>query len=233
MTGPPVHVAAPAAWLRRGLWVLLAAAPSSLMLGVTSHLSTDVASAPFLWVAPLALYLVTFIIAFQTKPAIPRWAALTFQGAAIAACAATLQFGSNAIELQIFVHLAAFFLTALVCHQALVARRPDPEHLTEFYLCMSLGGVVGGSFNAFLAPVLFSSVVEYPLMLALAVLARPWGKGKLTTVQMFIVAVGVLSALRPPGAGRVPPAGPRPHRGGQGDRRGRHRDQARPDGRPG
>lgn len=182
-------------WRERIIWIALAAIPSSLMLGVTAHLATDVASAPFLWVAPLALYLVTFIIAFQTKPAIPRWATLTFQAAAVAACAATLQFGSNAIELQIFIHLACFFLTALVCHQAMVARRPDPEHLTEFYLCMSLGGVVGGSFNAFVAPVIFNSVIEYPLVLALSVLARPWGKGRLTTVQIFIVAVGVLSAL--------------------------------------
>jgi SAM-dependent methyltransferase len=191
----PAKVTPAPTWRERAIWVALAAIPSSLMLGVTAHLATDVASAPFLWVAPLALYLVTFIIAFQVKPAIPRWAALTFQGAAIAACAATLQFGSNAIELQIVIHLAAFFLTALICHSALVARRPDPEHLTEFYLCMSLGGVVGGSFNAFLAPVLFSSVVEYPLMLALSVLARPWGKGRLTTMQIFLVAVGVLSAL--------------------------------------
>ncbi|MDO8295975.1 MAG: fused MFS/spermidine synthase [Caulobacter sp.] len=191
----PVKATPAPTWRERAIWVALAAIPSSLMLGVTAHLATDVASAPFLWVAPLALYLVTFIIAFQTKPAIPRWATLTFQAAAVAACAATLQFGSNGIELQIFVHLACFFLTALVCHQALVARRPDPEHLTEFYLCMSLGGVVGGSFNAFVAPVIFRSVLEYPLMLALSVLARPWGRGRLTTVQMFLVAIGLLSAL--------------------------------------
>ena len=182
-------------WRERAIWVALAAIPASLMSGVTAHLATDVASAPFLWVAPLALYLVTFIIAFQTKPLIPNKGALTFQAAAVAACAATLQFGANAIELQIFVHLACFFLTALICHMALVARRPDPEHLTEFYLCMSLGGVVGGSFNAFLAPVIFSTVIEYPLILALSCLARPWGKGRLTYWQMSVVAVGVLAAL--------------------------------------
>ncbi len=191
----PAKVTPTPTWRERAIWVALAAIPSSLMLGVTAHLATDVASAPFLWVAPLALYLVTFIIAFQVKPAIPRWAMLTFQGAAVAACAATLQFGSNAIELQILVHLACFFLTALVCHTALVARRPDPEHLTEFYLCMSLGGVVGGSFNAFLAPVIFRSVVEYPLILALSCLARPWGRGPLSYWMGTVLAVGLLAAL--------------------------------------
>lgn len=191
----PARVTPTPTWRERAIWVALAAIPSSLMLGVTAHLATDVASAPFLWVAPLALYLITFIIAFQAKPAIPRWAMLTFQGAAVAACAATLQFGSNAIELQILIHLASFFLTALVCHTALVARRPDPEHLTEFYLCMSLGGVVGGSFNAFLAPVIFRSVVEYPLVLALSCLARPWGRGPLTYWQMSIAGVGAVTAL--------------------------------------
>ena len=70
--------------------------------------------------------------------------------------------------------LAAFFFTALVCHQALVARRPPPARLTEFYLCLSIGGVLGGGFNAFLAPLIFTNVWEYPLVLALGVLARPW-----------------------------------------------------------
>ncbi|HEX7886764.1 MAG TPA: fused MFS/spermidine synthase, partial [Phenylobacterium sp.] len=153
----------------------LAAIPSSLMLGVTTHITTDVASAPFLWVVPLALYLVTFIVAFQQKPAIPPSLTLTLQAAAAAACVALLPFRASALPLQLFVHLAAFFLTALMCHQRLVARRPDPAHLTEFYLCLSLGGVVGGAFNAFLAPVIFNDVWEYPIVLALSCLARPWG----------------------------------------------------------
>ncbi len=199
---PPAAETAPAkltpapTWLTRAIWVGLAAIPSSMMLGVTAHLATDVASAPFLWVAPLALYLVTFIIAFQQKPLIRPDSALMFQAAFIAACATVLQlFAAGAIELQIFIHLACFFLTALICHQALVARRPDPEHLTIFYLCMSLGGVVGGSFNAFLAPLIFSTVLEYPLVLALACLARPWGRGRLTYWQISVLAVGLLSAV--------------------------------------
>ncbi|HRD28124.1 MAG TPA: fused MFS/spermidine synthase [Caulobacter sp.] len=192
----PARLTPAPTWLRRATWVALAAIPSSLMLGVTAHLATDVASAPFLWVAPLALYLVTFIIAFQTRPLISTGGALIFQGAAVAACAAVLQlFAAGAIELLVFVHLSCFFLTALVCHQALVARRPDPEHLTEFYLCMSLGGVVGGSFNAFVAPLIFNTVLEYPLVLALSCLARPWGRGRLTYWQAAVLGTGVLGAI--------------------------------------
>lgn len=161
-------------WRERLTWLALAAAPSSLMLGVTTHITTDVASAPFLWVAPLALYLLTFIIAFSAKPAVRPSFALLLQAAAVAVCAAVLPFRTTHILSQLAIHLLAFFATALICHQALVARRPAPSHLTEFYLWMSLGGVVGGSFNAFLAPVIFDNVWEYPLVLALACLARPW-----------------------------------------------------------
>ena len=168
----PVAQAAPVRWLDRLAWIGLAAAPSSLMMGTTTYLSTDVASAPFLWVVPLALYLLTFIIAFQTKPLIGRNSALLLQGAAAAACAYLIPFETNDIALQMFVHLSAFFLTALVCHQALVSRRPPASQLTEFYLWMSVGGVIGGAFNAFLAPVIFDRVLEYPLVLVLAAFAN-------------------------------------------------------------
>lgn len=189
----------PPSWRTRAIWVGLAAIPSSLMLGVTTYITTDVASAPFLWVLPLALYLTTFIIAFQDRPAIPPEVTLTLQAAAIAACAAILPFRSTLFAFLLFVHLAAFFLTALMCHQQLVARRPDPAHLTEFYLCLSLGGVVGGAFNAFLAPVIFNDVWEYPIVLALACLARPWGdlqRVPIWTWAMLIVGVAA-AALTP------------------------------------
>ncbi len=172
---PAVSASPAPVWRDRLVWIALAAIPSSLMLGVTTYITTDVASAPFLWVLPLALYLGTFIIAFQAKPAIPPDLTLTFQGAAMAACVALLPFRATFFGLQLFIHLAAFFLTALMCHQRLVARRPEPARLTEFYLCLSIGGVVGGGFNAFVAPVIFNDVLEYPLILALSCLARPWG----------------------------------------------------------
>jgi spermidine synthase len=194
---PPASAqpAKPVRWLDRLAWIGLAAAPSSLMMGVTTHLSTDVASAPFLWVAPLALYLLTFIIAFQVNPVMSRDLTLVLQGAAAAACAYLLPFGANGILLQLAVNLTAFFLTALVCHQALVARRPPASQLTEFYLWMSVGGVVGGAFNAFLAPVIFNTVVEYPLVLVLAAFARPWGSKTLPLWQWLLFVIGIATAV--------------------------------------
>ncbi len=189
---------APIRWRERLTWVVLAAIPSSLMLGVTTYITTDIASAPFLWVVPLALYLLTFIIAFQAKPAIPRDVTLLLQAAAVAACAALLPFGANSLALVMPLHLAAFFLTALMCHQALVARRPDPAHLTEFYFWMSFGGVVGGSFNAFLAPVIFDNVWEYPLVLALSCLVRPWGNWKLEPFTWAMLIVGIAGGVATP-----------------------------------
>jgi SAM-dependent methyltransferase len=185
-------------WKDRFAWLFLAAVPSSLMLGVTAHLATDVASAPFLWVVPLALYLITFIIAFQARPLISRDNVLLFQGAAVAAVAFNLPFHATTVFLlliQLGIHLAGFFLTALVCHQALVARRPAAGHLTEFYLWMSLGGVVGGAFNAFLAPVIFSTVLEYPLVLVLSCLARPWGEGTVKRWQWGVFAGGLVASI--------------------------------------
>jgi SAM-dependent methyltransferase len=186
-------------WRQRITWLWLAAVPSSLMLGVTSYLTTDVASAPFIWVLPLALYLGTFIIAFQDRPAIPSDITLLLQGFALAACAVILPFALNMFIYQLPVHLAAFFLTALMCHQALVARRPAPGRLTEFYFWMSLGGVVGGSFNAFIAPVIFNDVWEYPLVLALSCLVRPWNMGRpIATGTWVLLALGVLSGVVSP-----------------------------------
>ena len=185
-------------WSERILWVVLAALPSSLMLGVTTHLATDIASAPFLWVLPLALYLGTFIIAFAARPAISPGLALTLQAAAVAVCAAILPFGGNSLFLSLPLHLGAFFLTALICHQALVARRPDPAHLTDFYLAMSLGGVLGGAFNAFIAPAIFDNVWEYPLVLVLACLARPWGEGPVERWRWAVLAAGSLAAAAAP-----------------------------------
>ena len=166
-------------WKDRALWIALAAIPSSLMMGVTNYITTDVGSAPFLWVGPLALYLLTFVFAFQTKPWIPREGTLLFQAAFISAAVVLLPFSAGSLLLEVFLQLTCFFLTALMCHQALFDRRPAPERLTEFYLFMSLGGVVGGSFNAFIAPQIFSTILEYPAVLVLSVLVRPWGDGAL------------------------------------------------------
>jgi SAM-dependent methyltransferase len=160
-------------WRERILWLLLAAAPSSLMLGATTYISNDVASVPFFLVIPLALYLLTFIISFQAEPLISRERALLWQTVFVAMAAGLICVNTTSLIAHLLTYTGAFFFSALVCHQRLATRKPAVRHLTEFYLLLSLGGVLGGMFNAFLAPVIFSRVVEFPLVLVLTVLARP------------------------------------------------------------
>lgn len=193
----PLAASAPIPWRRKGVLVFLAAAPSSLMLGVTAHLSTDVASAPFLWVLPLALYLLTFVIAFQSRPWIPLNVTLAIQAATGAVCVLIVAFRSANWSMAFGIHLIAFFFAALMCHQLLAARRPPPDRLTEFYLLLSLGGVVGGAFTALIAPAVFNMVWEYPLVLVLVGLARPWGRGRLTGGQIGALVAAALVAASP------------------------------------
>ncbi|WP_298162877.1 spermidine synthase [Brevundimonas sp.] len=191
-TSPPIP------WREKIILVLLAAAPSSLMLGVTAHLATDVASAPFLWVIPLALYLLTFVIAFQDRPWIPLPITLVLAAAVSLACISFTAFRTGDWILMFGLHLGAFFLLALMCHQRLAARRPPPDRLTEFYLLMSLGGVVGGAFTALLAPVLFNGVWEYPLVLVLAGLARPLNRAPIRNWEVYLFVGAVLATGLPP-----------------------------------
>jgi spermidine synthase len=194
---PPLAAAPPVAWGERLVWIGLSAATSSLLLGVTAHITQDVASAPFLWVIPLALYLLSFVIAFQARPLIAPGVALVLQAAFVPMAAALYSLLQAPWLLQLAANLGAFFFTALVCHQALTRRRPAPARLTDFYLSMSLGGVIGGAFNAFLAPVIFNAVWEYPIVLGLACVARPWGRGRLDqwgvgVLVSAVLAIGVL-----------------------------------------
>lgn len=186
------------AWREKGMLILLAAAPSSLMLGVTAHLSTDVASAPFLWVIPLALYLLTFVIAFQARPVIPIYLTLVIQAGVLAACAALAAFRTTEWLFVFGVNLTAFFFSALMCHQLLAERRPAPGRLTEFYLLLSLGGVLGGVFNALIAPTIFNMVWEYPLVLVAVGLLRPGRGQEMRPWEIIACVVGVLIALSGP-----------------------------------
>ncbi|MEO1324549.1 MAG: spermidine synthase, partial [Pseudomonadota bacterium] len=170
-------------WAQRIWWLVCAFVPSSLLVGVTTYISTDVASAPFLWILPLTLYIGSFIIVFSKAPAIgvAQVSRLMPYGVAIAAVSLSVVF-TLPLLVSLAIHLLALFLAALLCHGAMAADRPDASRLTEFYLIMSLGGVLGGAFNALLAPVLFNSVIEYPLMLLAVLALRPglrWmGKGR-------------------------------------------------------
>src|SRR6185295_12148409 len=125
---------------------------------VTAHIATDVASAPFLWIMPLALYLLTFVLTFTEKPLLPTKFFLAAQPITTALLALFLLWtGKTSWSLSLAGHLLAFFVAAMVCQGELYRRRPDANALTQFYLWMSLGGVLGGAFAALLAPQIFST----------------------------------------------------------------------------
>ncbi len=149
-----------------------------MMLGVTLHLSTDVAAVPLLWVVPLALYLLSFVIVFARRPALRHRWMLLLQVPALVLLAATMTWSQELLWVELLIHLEAFFIAAMVCHGELAARRPAATHLTEFYLWMAVGGALGGLFNALLAPLLFDNVLEYPLVVVLVALLRPWKRGR-------------------------------------------------------
>jgi hypothetical protein len=152
-------------------WVALAFVPSSLLLGVTTHITTDIAAMPLLWALPLALYLLTFIIAFADKPLVSRPILLKLETLSLVLLASILWFkDANAAGLA--VSLFAFFIIALARHGELVLTKPPAGNLTEFYLWMSLGGALGGLFNAIIAPMAFNTIAEYPLTLAAAAFTR-------------------------------------------------------------
>jgi hypothetical protein len=164
-------VAEPLTTARRVRWVALAFVPSSLMLAVTSYVSTDIASVPLLWIVPLALYLLTFALAFG-KRATTAGAVAARALPLLVVPLALVMIGhvSEPLLLILALHLGAFAAIALTCHASLAGDRPDASHLTEFYFWLSFGGMLGGLFNTLAAPMLFSSVVEYPLVLLLGCL---------------------------------------------------------------
>lgn len=158
-------------------WIALACVPSSLLLGVTTHITTDIAAVPLLWIVPLALYLLTYVIAFSRKPLVKQRWVLWLQPLLLLPLAVLFAIDKSWSHTSFPLHLLAFFVTALACHGELVRTRPSPEHLTLFYICISLGGWIGGVFNALIAPFLFTSVMEYPLMVAAAAFLRPGATG--------------------------------------------------------
>jgi hypothetical protein len=156
-----------------GLWLLLAFVPSSLMLGVTTHATTDVAPVPLLWIVPLAIYLGTYVLAFMRRPPIAHERMVGAVPLAIVAVAFVSLVGeSRLLGLVLCVHFAALFVIAMACHGELARTRPGARHLTAFYLVVSFGGALGGVFNGLLAPLLFRSVVEYSLVLVVACALR-------------------------------------------------------------
>ncbi len=173
LRGENVPAAAPT-WLQWGRWVFLAAIPSGLLVAVTAHISTDVAAAPLLWVLPLSLYLLTWVVVFQQKPLIPHRFVLLVQPLAVAGVIYLLALsGERNLLVVLGGHLLCFFVIAMGCHGELARQRPAPQFLTGFYVALSLGGMIGGLFAGLVAPFTFSWIAEYPILVVLAALCRP------------------------------------------------------------
>src|SRR5436305_11033785 len=171
---PAEHSMAPPPWLLRARWIFLASVPSGLLIAVTAHISTDVAAAPLLWVLPLSLYLLTWVLVFQSRPLLPHKWILRLQPLALAGVIVLLAVGGEQnLLLTLGGHQLCFFVIAMACHGELARTRPAAKYLTGFYVALSFGGMVGGLFAGLLAPYIFSWIAEYPILVALAVLCRP------------------------------------------------------------
>jgi hypothetical protein len=201
----------PVTWRQRAGWTGLALVPSALLTAFTTHIATDVASAPLIWVIPLSIYLLTFVLVFRDRALIPPTLLLILHlVAVIFALLLLAQTRHDGWFLSAAAGLAAFFTSAMVAHRTLYDSRPPARHLTEFYLWMSLGGGLGGLFAGLIAPHIFSEVFEYPLLLALTMACRP---GALNISKQdgewmrlwLIAAAGILLMFWVPWAiGRLP-----------------------------
>ena len=175
-------------------WVVLAFVPSSLMLGVTTALTTDVPPVPLLWVLPLGLYLLSFVLTFARKPRLPHiWLRRRVPFLILAAAIPIVLKGALPFAILLTVNLATLFIVAIVCHGEVSRSRPHTKYLTEFYLWISVGGVLGGAFNALLAPVIFKTVMELPIVLVLAAMLCPPGEGK----RILLASAGSITFCLP------------------------------------
>lgn len=182
-------------------WLALAFIPSSLLLGLTNFISTDIASVPLLWIIPLTLYLLSFVLVFS------KWGHRLHPVMVHAQPVVLLPFIAYSFInpavlpywLDLTLHLLAFFLAIMVCHGELAKTRPHTRHLTDFYLIMSFAGMLGGMFNTFVAPFIFNAVYEYPLMIVAALLLRPgffrqkWTVQAVFPVALFITGLAIYS----------------------------------------
>src|SRR4051794_21885391 len=177
-------------WRDRRRWVALAAVPSSLMLGTTTYLTRDLTPIPLLWVVPLALYLATFVAAFAPGANAARLVQVGRLALPVLAIllAYTLAIGSEKpLGALLPLHLVGLTVAALMCHARLAADRPPPSGLTEFYLWVAAGGVLGGVFNAIVAPVVLPTLIEYPAAIVAACLLLPRGEKKRPDLLEFFL----------------------------------------------
>ncbi len=182
-------------------WIVLAAIPSALVIAVTAYISTDLAAAPFLWVVPLALYLLTFVSVFRERPWVNHKAVQRLLPYAVAPLAISAFGGDRAFWFVIIVlNLFIFVLIALGCHGEAYRTRPHRGRLTEFYLWISFGGALGGVFAGLIAPNVFNNTYEYPILIAASLLVLPgmfeggW-KGFARDAGPGLIAAAILAVL--------------------------------------
>jgi hypothetical protein len=175
-------------------WIALSAVPSGLMVSVTAHISTDIAATPLLWVIPLGLYLLSFVWTFRTRPMISDKALNLLLPVSASMVLMSMLLTIDSFVIAIIVHLAFFFIGALVCQRALYQLRPDVSRLTVFYMAISLGGALGGLFAGL--------ILEYPLLIAAILFCRPGLAHLMRETRareyariLVIAAVGVLAEV--------------------------------------
>ena len=209
-----VHVRAaaaaePTSWRERARWVLLPACASLALLATTNHVTSDVAVIPFLWVVPLGLYLISFIVAFDHA----RWyrrrlfASLTVVLCLAVGCLDPLRDALDVVHYEftfvdnLVLHFATLFCICMVCHGELVRSRPNPVRLTEFYLLIAAGGALGGVFVSLIAPAIFATFLEWTIALLVAfglgfaILCGRAARQRLGKARTALAAVAALSGL--------------------------------------
>ena len=202
-TQPATSIQSPVTARRRMSWVALSAIASSLLLSITMEISTDVIAAPLFWVLPLALYLLSFVVAFSSHR--PRRAAVSYATLLGIALCLVLVIVPTVLPLwfALVVLLATLFAGALLCHGDLADDRPSASELTSFYLWISVGGAIGGIANSLVAPLIFSSIAEYPMtLLLLALVVRqphaerdPWSRRSAREMLASPVALTMIAAI--------------------------------------
>lgn len=187
-------------------WLVLAALPSSLLLGVTEHVTVMVAPVPMLWVVPLAVYLASWILAFAHPEAAARWGRVTV----MALCPLLLMEFHHPIisaphpAIGVALHVAGLLGAGLMAHGMLALRRPPAAALTGFYLNVSLGGALGGFANAVVAPLLLDRAIEYQFAFAALLLLVPLGRpGSARLVWVLMAALVAFSPILLPQRGRT------------------------------
>jgi SAM-dependent methyltransferase len=172
----PIAGAAPSSkigWKRRAYWIALSAIPSGLMLSTTAHLTTDLMAMPLLWVIPLGLYLLSFSVAFADNRLLANVFTRVAPTIALLAAATAFAFYGNAVVYSLISTVLLLFTVAVALHAEMYRTRPEPTKLTDFYLMMSIGGVIGGLVCAIAAPLVFDWTWEHPLLIFAAALLLP------------------------------------------------------------